>query len=101
MNRAAFEIDKVDSYRAATCVIVGDEMVRTQIQLTERQAKVVKAMAKAQGISAAEIIRRAIDDLIQSNLMVDEADKRERALRIVGRFRSGRHDISKNHDAYL
>jgi hypothetical protein len=76
-------------------------MVRTQIQLTERQAKIIKAMAKAQGISAAEIIRRAIDELMQSNLMVDEANKRARALRIVGRFRSGRHDISKNHDAYL
>lgn len=76
-------------------------MVRTQIQLTERQAKVVKAMAKARGISAAEIIRRAIDELAQSNLMVDEADKRARALGIVGRFRSGRQDISKNHDAYL
>lgn len=43
-------------------------MVRTQIQLTERQAKGVKAMARAQGISAAELIRRAIDDLIRSGI---------------------------------
>ena len=76
-------------------------MVRTQIQLTERQAKVVKAMAQAQGVSTAEIIRRAIDELMQSNLMIDDADKRARALSVVGRFRSGRRDVSKNHDAYL
>ena len=76
-------------------------MVRTQIQLTERQAKAVRAMAKTRGVSAAEIIRRAIDDLMQSNLMVDEADKRARALSVVGRFRSGRHDVSKDHDSHL
>lgn len=76
-------------------------MVRTQIQLTERQAKGVKAMARARGISAAEIIRRAIDELMQSNLMLDDTDKRARALRVVGRFRSGRSDVSRNHDAYL
>jgi hypothetical protein len=76
-------------------------MVRTQIQLTERQAKALKAMARAQGISAAEIIRRAIDELVQSNLMIDDGDRRTRALRAVGRFRSGRSDVSRNHDAHL
>ena len=76
-------------------------MVRTQIQLTERQAKAVKAMARARGVSAAEVIRRAIDELMESNLMIDDADKRARALSVVGRFRSGRRDVSMNHDAYL
>ena len=76
-------------------------MVRTQIQLTERQAKVVKAMAQAQGISAAEIIRRAIDELVESNRMIGDDELRARALSVVGRFRSGRRDVSKNHDTYL
>lgn len=76
-------------------------MVRTQIQLTERQAKVVKAMAQAQGISAAEIIRRAIDELVESNRMIGDDERRARALSVVGRFRSGRRDVSKNHDTYL
>jgi hypothetical protein len=58
-------------------------------------------MARARGNSAAEIIRRAIDELMQSNLMLDDTDKRARALRVVGRFRSGRSDVSRNHDAYL
>jgi hypothetical protein len=76
-------------------------MVRTQIQLTERQAKVVKAMAQARGISAAEMIRRAIDELVESNRMIGDEDRRARALNVVGRFRSGRRDVSKHHDAYL
>jgi Arc/MetJ-type ribon-helix-helix transcriptional regulator len=76
-------------------------MVRTQIQLTEHQVKGVKALARAEGISAAEVIRRAIDELIQSKPMLDHADKRARAMRVVGRFRSGRSDISRNHDSYL
>ena len=76
-------------------------MARIQIQLTERQAKAVKAMTKAHGISTAELIRRAINLLLESTIMVDESEKRARALRVVGRFRSGRHDISQKHDAYF
>jgi hypothetical protein len=76
-------------------------MVRTQIQLTEQQAKVVKAMARAYGISKAEVIRRAIDVLRESGILVDESEKRARVLKVAGRFYSGRQDISKNHGAYF
>jgi hypothetical protein len=76
-------------------------MIRTQIQLTEEQAKAVKAMAKAQGISTAEVIRRAITVLLESSILFDDSTKHRRALGVVGRFRSGQHDISKKHDAYL
>jgi predicted Ser/Thr protein kinase len=76
-------------------------MVRTQIQLTEQQARAVKAIAAAQGISVAEAIRRAIDGMTQSRSAVDTEERRKRALRIVGKFRSGKRDVSKRHDAYL
>ena len=76
-------------------------MVRTQIQLTEQQARAVKAIAAAQGISVAEAIRRAIDVMIQSRSAMDTGERRRRALRIVGKFRSGKRDVSKRHDAYL
>jgi hypothetical protein len=52
-------------------------------------------------MSSAEVIRQAIDRLVQSRSVVDEKLKRSRALRIAGMFRSGTHDVSKNHDAYL
>jgi len=76
-------------------------MVRTQIQLTEQQARAVKAIAAAQGISVAEAIRRAIDTLTRSHSAVDTEERRRRALGIVGKFRSGKRDVSKRHDAYL
>ena len=76
-------------------------MVRTQIQLTEQQAKAVKTMSNVHGISTAEVIRRAINLLLESSYVVEEGEKRARALKIVGRFCSGRQDISKNHDTYL
>jgi len=76
-------------------------MVRTQIQLTEQQARAVKAIAAAEGISVAEAIRRAIDGMTQSRSALDTEERRRRALRIVGKFRSGKRDVSKRHDAYL
>jgi hypothetical protein len=79
----------------------GIGMVRTQIQLSEDQAKAVKAVAAAQGISAAEVIRRAIDSVIQSPSMPDAVEKRKRALEVIGKFRSGEKDISEKHDDYL
>ncbi len=76
-------------------------MVRTQIQLTEEQAKAVKKIASAQGLSVAELIRRAVDNIVNSSTIVDTEERKRRALEIVGRFRSGKRDVSKEHDAYL
>lgn len=76
-------------------------MVRTQIQLTDQQARAVKAIAAAQRISVAEAIRRAIDVMIQSRSAMDTEERRRRALRIVGKFRSGKGNVSKRHDACL
>lgn len=76
-------------------------MVRTQIQLTEEQAKAIKRIATAQGLSVAELIRRAVDNIVKSSTIADTEERKRRALEIVGRFRSGKRDVSKEHDAYL
>ena len=76
-------------------------MVRTQIQLNEEQVKVIKKIANAQGVSVAEVIRRAVDRIISVNPVVGMEERHKRALEIVGKFRSGRHDVSRKHDAYL
>ena len=39
-------------------------MVRTQIQLTEEQARRLKALAAEQGVSMAELIRRSVDTVL-------------------------------------
>ena len=76
-------------------------MVRTQIQLTEEQAKALKKIALSRHLSIAELIRQAVDTIILTNTMIDIEERRKRAIDIVGRFSSGKLDISRKHDAYL
>ena len=76
-------------------------MVRTQIQLTEEQARRLKALAGARGISMAELIRQSVDSLLRTNRGFDRAERKQRAIAIAGRFRSGLGDLAKNHDCYL
>jgi hypothetical protein len=77
-------------------------MVRTQIQLTDQQARRLRAQARERGLSLAEIIRRYVE-----KGLADEASERsalyERASRLVGRFRDtrGARDVSTRHDRYL
>lgn len=76
-------------------------MVRTQIQLTEEQVKALKKMALSRHLSIAEIIRQAVDTVIRTNTVVGIKERRKRAIDIVGRFSSGKRDISRKHDTYL
>lgn len=76
-------------------------MVRTQIQLTEEQARRLKERAAAEGMSMAELIRRSVDALLADTVAVSEEERRRRALAVIGRFRSGLSDLAENHDRYL
>ncbi len=74
-------------------------MVRTQIQLTEQQARRLRDEARERGVSLAEIVRRCVE-----RGLADDAPNRaalyDRAARVVGRFpdRRGSRDISLKHD---
>jgi|WetSurSiteA1Bulk_404760.scaffolds.fasta_scaffold00922_2 hypothetical protein len=76
-------------------------MVRTQIQLTEEQAKAIKKIASSRRISSAELIRRAVNSIIKSETAVDPDERRKRAIEIVGKFSSGKRDVAARHDKYL
>jgi RecA/RadA recombinase len=76
-------------------------MVRTQIQLTEDQAKALKKIASSQHASIAQLVRKAVDAMIKTSPFVDTAERQKRAIDIAGKFSSGKRDISKKHDAYL
>jgi len=76
-------------------------MVRTKLQLSEDQTKAIKRITAAQGTSMAEVIRRAVDEVIISSPAGDWKERHRRALAIVGKFRSGKRDISRNHDRCL
>ncbi len=77
-------------------------MVRTQIQLTQQQARRLRAQARDRGLSLAEIIRR----YVEKGLAEDASDRGvmyDRAARVIGRFRDrrGARDLSSRHDRYL
>ena len=76
-------------------------MVRTQIQLTKDQAEKLKRLARSRHLSMAGLIRQAVDSLIKSGGATDMEERRQRALDIVGRFKSGKRDVSREHDKYL
>ena len=76
-------------------------MVRTQIQLTEEQSRALKKMASSRHLSIAELVRQGVDVVLRSNIVIDASEKRKRALAMVGKYRSGKRDISKEHDKHL
>ncbi|MBI4860208.1 MAG: ribbon-helix-helix protein, CopG family [Candidatus Riflebacteria bacterium] len=76
-------------------------MVRTQIQLPPAQARALKSLAASRGISMAEMIRLAIDEMLRTKGQKPREELWDRALEVAGRYRSGRHDLSEKHDEHL
>ena len=72
-------------------------MIRTQIQLAEEQATILKRRARHDGISMAQAIKCAVDMYI-AQAPDDEATKREKALAAIGAF-SAEPRLSQQHDA--
>lgn len=75
-------------------------MIRTQIQLTEEQLRRLRALAAARGVSVAELIRQSVDTVAPAR-GVSAQTRRQRAIAVAGRFRSGQRDVSAEHDRYL
>jgi hypothetical protein len=75
-------------------------MIRTQIQLTEEQARRLRELAAAQGVSLAAIIREAVDRYARDG---SELESRwARALGVRGyRDRSRATDVAADHDRYV
>jgi Arc/MetJ-type ribon-helix-helix transcriptional regulator len=73
-------------------------MVRTQIQFEEAQIEALRALSSTQDKSVSELVRESVELFLRTT--ADEARVR-RALKVTGKFGSGRNDISRNHDDYL
>ncbi len=76
-------------------------MKRTQIQLTDKQYKLIKKLSAEKDISMAEVIREALSFYSSSTALIDRDTRIRDALSIIGKYSSGRKDISINHDEYL
>ncbi len=76
-------------------------MIRTQVRLRETQYRALKELAARRHTSVAELIRQAVDRLLETSGTVPPEERYRRALSIIGAFRSGQSDISTHHDEYL
>ena len=75
-------------------------MIRTQIQLTEDQARSLRDLSRSNRESMASLIRRAIDQFLMSR-KPDRSALYRQASSIVGKYEAGAQDISVEHDRYL
>jgi plasmid stability protein len=73
-------------------------MIRTQIQLTEDQARRLRVVATERGVSVAAVIREALDRHLTT---ANRPSIRDKAIAAIGGFRSGRHDVAEAHDEHL
>ena len=76
-------------------------MKRTQIQLTEAQYKLLKELSAEKDISMAETVREAITFYSSSTTTITRDVRMQDALSIIGKYHSGKKDISIKHDEYL
>ena len=76
-------------------------MVRTQVQLTEKQSRALRKIAAQEGVSIAEIIRRAVDIVVDKEYLPDREELKRRALAAVGTVHVDIKDLSTRHDEYL
>ena len=73
-------------------------MIRTQIQLECQTYEKLKAKSKGSGKSISEIVRRSLDQTIESQ----ESDlKWARALNSLGKFSSGLNNLAEKHDEHM
>jgi len=75
-------------------------MVRTQIQLTDEQARRLRRLAAERGVSMAALVRDGVERVLAEQ---DREELWRRALSVVGKYRDreGARDVAENHDRYL
>ena len=79
-------------------------MIGLQVQLTEEQDRQLTDLSKTRRVSKADLVRQAVDLLLTRDGFGRASEEQwQRALAVVGRFRSGEpgHDVAENHDQYL
>ena len=76
-------------------------MVRTQIQLTADQSRRLKSLAVRRKTSVAELIRLAVNVVLDREIEPTPEERIARAIQAAGRHRSSHRDVARRHDEYL
>ena len=72
------------------------------MQFTPEQARRLRALARREGVSVAELVRRSVDRVLSDEASSPTA-RYQAASRLVGTFhdREGAANLSKEHDDHL
>lgn len=77
-------------------------MLRTQVQLTEKQDLRLTELGRERRVSKAELVRQAVDlFLARETVGRSPEEQRRMALEVAGRFHSGNHDTARRHGGAL
>jgi hypothetical protein len=76
-------------------------VIRTQVQLTDKQAAELKQLSAMRGRSISALVREGIDQLLRSGGAVSRSDRMRRAASVFGKFRSGRPNLADRHDGHF
>ena len=76
-------------------------MIRTQVQLTDRQIQALRRASAATGRSVADLVREGVERYLAGHSELGREERIERAIKVAGRFSSGLTDVSANHDRHL
>jgi hypothetical protein len=70
-------------------------VIRTQIQLSDDQARGLKRLAAQRGVSMAELIREGAERVLAES---DVDERWKRASELIGRYHDPAPDVSSHHD---
>jgi len=76
-------------------------MTHIQVTLTEEQKEALEHLARERRIPLSRLIQEGVTDLLRRTRGQTNAEIKQRALHIAGRFRSGLGDLARRHDDYL
>ncbi|MBI3491411.1 MAG: ribbon-helix-helix protein, CopG family [Acidobacteria bacterium] len=74
---------------------------RTIVSMERPQLRALKARARAEGISVAEIVRRLVADSLKDSQPATRSVPRSAFEQLVALGSSGRADVADRHDALL
>ncbi len=76
-------------------------MVKTQVQLAEKDLAELRRLAAQEEVSVSELVRRGVKQILTAHQKEAPSERWRRARELAGKFHSGKHDIGRRHDDYL
>jgi len=77
------------------------QIERLEVEITDQQAAALKQLASRRHVTVAELLQEEIAHLIGPSESASAAERWQKALSALGKFKSGCRDLAVRHDDYL